>query len=210
MKRVIILFFILATGFLLYFQYVKYRKFSPPNAYDYSINTKDIDANYYNQVILNEYFEKATRLGNFAREQWHNYEIDVLSPDNTPQAQNASKYYQQLLTRVKFLEAKLIASQKLKSQGFDNKAIQFIEEKEIAPANLKTYWLIGDKVFRKGDKDKAIWEIQKLINQRGFNIQIDGFFSDETEQAVKKIQEKHQVYPSGIIDIDFLQVLLQK
>lgn len=210
MKRIIILFFVIAISFLLYFQYVKYRKFSPPNNYDYTINTKDIDANYHNQEMILEYFDKATRLGNFAREQWYNYEIDVLSPESTPQAQNTAKFYQEMLVRVKFLEAKLIASQKLRNQGFDNQAIKTIEEKQIAPENYKVYALMNNKIFKKGDKDKTIWEVQRAINEKYEKIQIDGFFSDETEQAVKKIQEKYQVYPSGIIDEEFAKLLFKK
>lgn len=210
MKRIIILFFIVSISLLVYFQYVKYRKFSPPNSYDYAINTKDIDVNYYNQAMVSEYFEKAVLLGNFAREQWYNYEIDVLSPENTPQAQNASKFYQQTLARVKFLEAKLINSMKLKNQGFDNSAIQLIEEKQIAPANLNVSAILNGKTFKKGDKDKAIWEVQKIINEKSQKIQIDGFFSDETEQAVKKIQEDAKIYPSGVIDEEFVRVLLKK
>ncbi|GAB4124631.1 MAG: hypothetical protein OHK0045_02110 [Raineya sp.] len=210
MKRLIVLFFILSTGLLVYFQYVKYRKFSFPNSYDYVMNTKDIDINYHDQAAVSEYFDKATRLGNFAREQWYNYEIDVLSPENTPQAQNAAQSYQQMLARIKFLEAKLIASQKLKAQGFDNFAIKTIEEKQISPENFKLHTLINGKTFKKGDRDKAIWEIQKLINTKGFKIQIDGFFSDETEQTVKTIQEQSKVYPSGIIDEEFVKLLLKK
>ncbi len=210
MKRLIILFFVIATAFLLYFQYVKYRKFSPPNHYDYDINTKEIDVNYYDQDKVSEYFEKATTIGNFAREQWYNYEIDVLSPENSPHAQNAAKQYQMLLARVKFLEAKLINAQKLKSQGFDNEAIKTIEEKQIAPANYRVFALIGGNTFKKGDKNKVIWEVQKIINEKGQKIQIDGFFSDETELAIKKIQEQAQTYPSGVIDEDFVKILLKK
>jgi len=210
MKRIIVLFFIVATIFLLYFQYVKYRKFSYPNEYDYVINTKEIDVNYHKPELVQEYFEKAVRLGNFAREQWSNYEIDVRSPENTPQAQNAAKLYEQMLARVKFLEAKLIASQKLKNQGYDNQAIALIEEKQIAPENLKVFLLVGNQTFKKGDENKAIWEIQKLINQKGIKIQVDGIFNEETEQAVKKLQQQANMYPSGLIDEDFVRLLLKK
>jgi murein L,D-transpeptidase YcbB/YkuD len=210
MKRIIVLFFVVATMFLLYFQYAKYRKFSYPNEYDYIINTKEIDVNYHKPELVQEYFEKAVRLGNFAREQWSNYEIDVRSPENTPQAQNAAKLYEQMLARVKYLEAKLIASQKLKSQGYDNQAIALIEEKQIAPENLKVFLLIDGKIFKKGDENKAIWEIQKLINQKGIKIQVDGIFNDETERAVKTIQEQAGNFPSGIMDEDFVKLLLKK
>jgi hypothetical protein len=210
MKRIFIFLFLVFLGLLTFFQYQKYRKFSYPNTYDYVINTQEIDVNYYEPALVKEYFETATYLGNFAREQWTNYGIDVLSSDiEIPQAKNAAQTYQTMLARVKFLEAKLIHSKKLKQQGFDNEAIAYIEKNGISEKNYSLHKLIAGKTFRKGDKDRAIWEIQKLISQKWQAIQIDGVFSDETEQAIKKIQQEKQSYPSGIIDEDFLKLLLQ-
>jgi peptidoglycan hydrolase-like protein with peptidoglycan-binding domain len=67
---------------------------------------------------------------------------------------------------------------------------------------------LAGRSFKKGDQNRVIWEIQKLINQKGNTIKIDGIFSEETELAIKKIQEQKQVYPSGILDEDFLKILL--
>lgn len=210
MKRIVVFLILVFLGLLTFFQYQKYRKFSYPNAYDYVINTQEIDVNYHEPALIKEYFETATYLGNFAREQWTNYGIDVLSSDiEIPQAKNAAQTYQTMLARVKFLEAKLIHSKKLKQQGFDNEAIAYIEKNGISEKNYSLHKLIAGKTFRKGDKDRAIWEIQKLISQKWQAIQIDGVFSDETEQAIKKIQQEKQSYPSGIIDEDFLKLLLQ-
>ncbi|PKQ67417.1 peptidoglycan-binding domain-containing protein [Raineya orbicola] len=210
MKRIVVFLILVFLGLLTFFQYQKYRKFSYPNAYDYVINTQEIDVNYHEPALVKEYFETATYLGNFAREQWTNYGIDVLSSDiEIPQAKNAAQTYQTMLARVKFLEAKLIHSKKLKQQGFDNEAIAYIEKNGISEKNYSLHKLIAGKTFRKGDKDRAIWEIQKLISQKWQAIQIDGVFSDETEQAIKKIQQEKQSYPSGIIDEDFLKLLLQ-
>lgn len=210
MKRIVVFLILVFLGLLTFFQYQKYRKFSYPNAYDYVINTQEIDVNYHEPALVKEYFETATYLGNFAREQWTNYGIDVLSSDiEIPQAKNAAQTYQTMLARVKFLEAKLIHSKKLKQQGFDNEAIAYIEKNGISEKNYSLHKLIAGKTFRKGDKDRAIWEIQKLISQKWQAIQIDGVFSDGTEQAIKKIQQEKQSYPSGIIDEDFLKLLLQ-
>ncbi len=210
MKRIIVFLFIFFLGSIAFFQYQKYRKFSYPNAYDYVINTQEIDINYHDFALVKEYFETATYLGNFAREQWTNYGIDVLSADmEIPQAKNAAHNYQTMLARVKFLEAKLMYSKKLKQQGFDNDAIAYIEKNGISEKNYALHKLIAGKTFRKGDKDRVIWEIQKLISQKWQPIRIDGVFSDETEQAVKKIQQEKQSYPSGVIDEDFLKLLLQ-
>ncbi|MCS6794756.1 MAG: peptidoglycan-binding protein [Raineya sp.] len=210
MKRIIIFLVLVFLGLLTFFQYKKFRKFSYPNSYDYVINTQEIDVNYYEPTLVKEYFETATYLGNFAREQWTNFGIDVLAPDmEIPQSKNAAQTYQTMLARVKFLEAKLINSKKLKQQGFDNEAIAYIEKNGISEKNYALHKLITGKTFRKGDKDRVIWEIQKLISQKIQPIRIDGVFSDETEQAVKKIQQEKQTYPSGVIDEEFVKLLLK-
>ncbi|KOY85582.1 hypothetical protein AD998_04930 [bacterium 336/3] len=208
MKRVFTFLIILLLGVLVFFQVKNYRKFSSKNAYDYVINTKDIDINYYDSKLVLEYFETATKLGNFAREQWVNHGVDVLFPENDNiQSINASTTYQKMLSRVKFLEAKLINSQKIKAQGFNNDAIAYIEKHGISEKQYAVHSMIMGKVFKKGDRDAIIWEVQKLINQKGITILIDGFFNDETEVAIKKIQEQKQVYPSGVLDESFIKLL---
>ncbi|MCU0439848.1 MAG: hypothetical protein MUC49_18345 [Raineya sp.] len=208
MKRIFVFLIIILLGTIVFFQVKSYRKFSSTNAYDYTINTKDIDINYYDQKLVLEYFEVGTKLGNFAREQWINHKIDVLSPENDNiQSINASQTYQKMLSRIKFIEAKLIASQKIKAQGFNNDAIAYIEKHGISEKQYAIHSITSGKTFKKGDKDIVIWEVQKLINQKGVSVQIDGFFSDETELAIKKIQEQKQVYPSGVLDESFVKLL---
>jgi|JI8StandDraft_2_1071088.scaffolds.fasta_scaffold03134_8 hypothetical protein len=210
MKRVFSLLIVILFGTLVFFQVKNYRKFSAPNAYDYVINTKDIDINYYDQKMVLEYFETATKLGNFAREQWANHGVDVLYPESDDiQSVNASGTYQRMLSRVKFLEAKLVYSQKIKAQGFNNETIAYIEKHGISEKQYAIHSMMAGKTFKKGDKDPVIWEIQKLINQKGTTIQIDGFFNDETELAIKKIQEQKQIYPSGVLDESFVKLLNQ-
>lgn len=210
MKRIVIFLIIIFLGLITFFQYKNYRKFAYPNNYDYAINMQEIDVNYHEPALVKEYFETATYLGNFAREQWSNYGIDVLAPDTkVPQAKNAAQTYQAMLARVRFLEAKLTFSKKLKQQGFDNEAIAYIEKNGISEKNYLVHKLTAGKFFQKGDKGKVIWEVQKLISQKFEPIRIDGIFNEETEQAVKKIQQQKQIYPSGIIDEEFIKLLLQ-
>jgi hypothetical protein len=209
MKRIFNFLVLISLATIIFFQVKSYRKFSTPNNYDYPINVKDIDVNYHNQKIVLEYFETATKLGNFAREQWLNHNIDVLFAEkDNPASINANITYQKMLSHTKLLEARLIQSQKLKSQGFDNEAIAYIESKGISEKQYAIHKLLAGRSFKKGDQNRVIWEIQKLINQKGNTIKIDGIFSEETELAIKKIQEQKQVYPSGILDEDFLKILL--
>ncbi|MDX1902633.1 MAG: peptidoglycan-binding protein [Thermonemataceae bacterium] len=208
MKRLFALFVVVAITVILFFEIKSYRKFSYPNSYDYVIKTKEIDINYYDSKLLLEYYNLATKVGTFAREQWSNFGIDVLSPAESTQAQNAAQNYQMMLARIKFIEGKLLQSQKLKSQSFDNEAIEYIEKNGISEKNYKIHKLLQKRVFKKGDEDMAVWEIQKLINAKGKTIRIDGIFNEETEQAIKDIQKEKNVYPSGLLDTDFLKLIL--
>jgi len=208
MKRVFAFLILVLLGVIVFFQFKNYRKFSTPNAYDYTINTKEVDINYHDQKAVIEYFETATRLGNYAREQWLNYDVDVLFPEkDNIQSVNASTTYQKMLSRIKFLETRLIYSQKMKTQGFSNDAIAYIEKHGISEKQYAIHSIMEGKTFRKGDKDAVIWEVQKLIHQKGNPIQIDGLYNEETEAAIKKIQAEKQVFPSGVLDESFVQLL---
>jgi len=208
MKRLFAFFVVVTLGSILYFEVKNYRKFSYPNNYDYSLKTKEIDVNYYDSKLLLEYYELASKIGTFARTQWSNFDIDVLTPEENTQAQNAAQNYQMMLARLKFIESKLLQSQKLKSQGLDNEAIAYIFSKGISEKNYQLHRLLQNKVFKKGDEDATIWEVQKIINTKGKTIRIDGIFNEETEQAIKDIQKEKNVYPSGLLDADFLRLIL--
>lgn len=210
MKRILFLLILIMLGTIGYNQYRQIRKFSPPNDYDYEAKTKAIDINYYDMQAVERYFELCYEVGRFARQAWYNHSIDVRFPDESnPQSIQASLHYNQLYKELQLLEARLIQSKQLKKQGFDNKAIRYIEEHGIAPQLYRAHRLLNGKALRRGDEGEAVWHIQKLISRKLQPIRIDGIFNQETEEAVKTLQTQWGMYPSGVVDVDFAHKLLQ-
>lgn len=209
MKRIIILLVFLALVVFGFSQYLRYKKFNAPNTYDYKVE-EGVDTNYHNQSDLADYYTTSYYIGSLAREMWYNHGIDVLFPDKSDtQSVNASLAYNQLLAKVKHLEAKLKESKRLKEQGFNNEDIKYMEEKGISEKIYLLHRLFGGQALKKGDRSEAVWEAQTLLVKAGFSIPIDGFFSDMTETAVKDFQKNRNLYPSGIIDIKTMKSLMQ-
>jgi hypothetical protein len=209
MKRIIILLVFLTIIVFGFSQYYKYSRFNAPNSYDYAV-AEGIDANYHSQSILADYYTTAYQIGALAREMWFNHGIDVLFADKSDiQSMNASLAYNQLLAKAKMLEGKLKESKRLKGVGFNNEAIKYMEEKGISEANYKVYQLLGDVPLKNGDKSEQVWDLQELLVKAGYEIPVDGFFSDKTESAVKEFQKAKNLYPSGVADMKTKKLIVQ-
>lgn len=55
---------------------------------------------------------------------------------------------------------------------------------------------------RKGNKTPAVGVLQKLLNSIGANLDVDGFFWDQTEKAVQSFQEAQRLTPDGMVGKD--------
>lgn len=209
MKRLALLILIVALPILTYFQYRKYRRFHPPTDYDYALSDS-IDAHYHDPVTLQQYYQNVYEIGHFARQQWHNQDVDVRYPDaDDPEAQRASQYYQQLLSTTAWLEDRLVTSRQLKDTGFDNAAIARIEREGLSPPN---YYLAEQQTLvglKKGDRGGGVWNLQKILVNKGYDIPVDGIFSEETETAVRDFQRKTDNYPSGEVDNILLSAIIR-
>ncbi|EAY28460.1 peptidoglycan-binding domain-containing protein [Microscilla marina] len=210
MKRIVVFILLVANVYLAINQYLKYRRYNPGRDYNYIAKTKEIDANYHDTKLVTEYFELAHKAGSFARKVWYNEGIDVLYEDQTnPQSQNAVQAYNQMLARIKHLEAKLIASKKMKAQGLDNKAIKFVEKKGITPKNYELFQRIEKQPIIKGDTTLLTWEVQNQLIKKGYKIPLDGKYRDVTEEAIMKFQIKNKIFASGKVDERTLRLLLK-
>ncbi len=209
MKRLALLILSITLPILTYFQYQKYRRFNPPVNYEYPLSDS-IDTNYHDPVTLQQYYQNVYEIGSFARSQWHHQGTDVRFPeDDDPEAKQASQYYQQLLSTTAQLEDQLIASQRLKDAGFDNQAIARIEQEGWSPQNYRLAQqqsLIG---LKKGSKGSDVWNLQKLLVNKGYDIPVDGIFNEVTENAVKDLQQQNGNYPSGIVDEGLLRAMMK-
>ncbi len=209
MKRILILLAVVCLVIIAVFQYMRYRKFNMPNSYDYKV-AENLDANYHNKSYLADYYTTAYQVGSIAREMWFNHGIDVMVADKSDtQSINATMAYQQLISKAKFLEGKLKESRRLKDLGLDNEDIKFIEDNGLSEKNYKIYKLIGGKALRNGDVSEAVWELQGLLVKVGYQIPVDGNFSDQTEGAVKEFQKAKNQFPSGIADMKTVKLLMQ-
>lgn len=199
MKKLLLLIVVIALVAVVFFQYKAYKRFNPPSDYNYVLSDS-IDVNYYDQVVVQQYYDNAYELGQFARSTWANRGIDVLFPSDDIESIEASKYYTSKTSLTKRLEDKLKYSASLKDMGYDNRAIEYIMKNGISPEH---HYYITNQNFiglKLGDKNHEVWEVQKALIAFGYEIPNDGVFGLETESALQLFQEKNDLYPSGIVD----------
>ncbi|TGB01674.1 peptidoglycan-binding protein [Halobacillus salinus] len=54
-------------------------------------------------------------------------------------------------------------------------------------------------VLRRGDKGRAVSELQRTLCASGYHLKIDGSFGPRTEAAVKQFQEDHAIEVDGLV-----------
>lgn len=208
MKRLLLILAIILCGIVGYFQYQDYRRFNPPSDYSFSISS-EIDVNYFDPLILQQYYENAYELASYGREKWANEGIDVRYPTEEEPSQRAADYYNKKLSITRKLQDLLTYSADLKKKGFNNRQIKDIMENGLSP---DTYKILHNTQFiglKRGDQSHEVWEIQKMFIDLGYEIPKDGKFGPETETAVKDYQIKNDLYESGAINENTLKKLLK-
>ena len=207
MKRLALILITMSLAIIAYFQYKSHQRFYPPSPYDYAVNDS-IDINYYDPVIVQQYYENCYEIGRFARSAWYNDDIDVRFPPGTQAAQDVAEAYGHLVVTTQRLEDLLLYSGRLKKEGFDNKAIAYIIEHGIPAGHYK---YIANKNFiglKPGTVSDEVWEMQKILIAKGYDIPKDGNFGQETETALQDFQQKHDLFPSGVLNERTLKTLL--
>jgi len=58
----------------------------------------------------------------------------------------------------------------------------------------------GSRVLRKGLSGCDVYELQGLLNICGYAIARDGFFEDQTYEAVMEFQQQHKLRETGMSD----------
>jgi hypothetical protein len=197
MKKLLFGIIIITLPLIVFFQYKDFKRFNPPTSYEYVVN-ENLDLNYHNYALVEEYFAKVVEISAYARKQWRNEGVDVRFPDQYSQTElNIAKYYNELLSRVQWLEAKLLESKQWKVKGYSNDDIQKIES-GISPEMIK--WLTEKEQLINtvlGDTGEYVWILQKQLVSKGFDHPFDGVFGSETKNALISFQEKNNLYPSG-------------
>lgn len=208
MKKLLTISIILAIGVYISVQYYKDRRFNPPSQYDYALSSK-IDKNFYDPMVVKNYYETALEAGTYARMLWNKKDIDVrFMDDESFESTKATDYYNSLIVTAKLLETKLEKSTALKSKGYSNLEIKRMFEEGIRPQDLifeENSYLLG---LKKGHNGSAAWEFQKLLNAKGDSVPVDGIFSRITVKRLQDFQKKNKLFPSGEIDKKTLKALL--
>ena len=58
----------------------------------------------------------------------------------------------------------------------------------------------GSRVLRKGLSGFDVYELQGLLNINGYTVERDGFFEDQTYEAVMEFQQQHKLRETGMCD----------
>ena len=59
-----------------------------------------------------------------------------------------------------------------------------------------------------GEKSAFVYELQKLLTKKGFDIPVDGVYQNITSDALKSFEEKNNLFPDGKVDLMTLKALL--
>jgi hypothetical protein len=209
MKQIIIFLLLIIVGILGYNTYSKYKRFNPPGStYQTPVN---IDLNYYDQEVVADYHQAVAKVNGHVAQMWSFHSIDVRAPKKDNEATKAAvATYEELMAKLKGLEAKLQESARLKEEGMNN--VQ-IEAKELgldtAKASLKSKkemllgWLEtapADFEFGIGSEGPLVYELQGILIKMGYKIEHDGIFRLATSSAVEAFETKNGFYADGRMD----------
>ncbi len=216
MKQILISVSIIIIALIAFGKYQQYERFNSTET-KHAIS-ETIDLNYHNQELVMNYYESVEVLNTYVSTQWNANKIDVIKPqkDNNP-TKIAVVEYARKLAKVNYYESLLEQSKELKTKGLSNNEIKLIEQKGITfEAYQKS--LSQNKIksmfnpsysLKLGEKSAFIYEIQKLLTQKGYDIPLDGVFEKMTTEALKAFEGKNQLFADGKLDVITLDLLLQ-
>ena len=200
MKQIIIFLLVIILGIIGYNLYNKYQRFSLEN-YEYKIPS-DIDINNADRGDLLNYYEAIEAANGYLITQWSANSIDVRNPINDRETTVAAvNEYRKKLAAVGYYEA-LVKNPKK-------------EEVEAPPSKLERKKELIKKMFkdnpnsiRLGEGSPMVYEIQRLLIDKGYQIEHDGLFKNQTFNALKSFEEKHGLFVDGKLDAITLSILL--
>ena len=218
MKKILL--FILAVIILIfgYSEYKEYQRFHPENANIKS--AENIDLNYHNQETVYNYHDALEAANNYMQMQWSANGIDVRSPENDDEETTlAVAEYGKKVAKLNYYKAILEQSKSLKSQGLTNDGIKSFETKDVsveafdraqteANFNNQILDMMPEKALYSGEKSAFIYEMQKLLVKKGYDIPVDGVYKNITSDALKNFEEKNNLFPDGKIDEMTLKTLM--
>ena len=204
MKQIIIFLLLCIVGLIGYGQYKKYKRFSF-SEYAYKI-PETIDISKADKGLLLDYFEEVEAVNGYVITQWSSEEIDVRNPKSDDDEEMAAvSEYRKKLANVKFYEAQLLnPSEKKETITVLSEA----DEKKLLISKMFNH-NPGANSLRLGERSALVYEVQRLLIEKGNSIVHDGLFRAETFNALEAFEAKHGLFPDGKLDAITLEYLLK-
>jgi hypothetical protein len=216
MKQLIILLLLIIAFIIGFGKYNQYKRYNSPNV-DYKTE-KTLDLEYHNQDLVLNYYKAIENLNSYVMMQWTANSIDVRTPeDDNEETKLAVTKYAEKLATINYYETKLEKSSSLKTKGFSNSEIRYLEETGtdlksynnlLAINKIKSMFDTNEKLVY-GQKSALIYEVQKRLTAKGFKITLDGVYQIETLQAIKAFEEKNNLFTDGSLDVLTLDALFK-
>ncbi len=198
MKRLFYIITIICLPLIAFFMFDSYRRHHPESVYAYQ-PAEGIDHNYYDPDVLLRYHQLCEEIGSYGRYCWKEEKVDVLREDNTDgEAGQMIQRYQSLKAAAKYLEGKLVQSQKWKAEGYNNEQVARAEDGRSTEGESTPQ--IGP-LAKLGEQNALIMAAQEKLQAKGYKLQVDGIFRTETETVIKQFQTDQAISPSGILDL---------
>lgn len=216
MKKIIIVIAIIIITLIGFGKYQQYQRFHSEDA-QYKTEAV-LDLNYHNQEMLMQYYEAVEGLNSYSTLQWHSDKIDVRKPtDDDAKTLAATAIYAKKLARLKYLEAKLEQSANLKAKGLSNQAIKALETEGVSLETLEERHQKKNikamfnpiRTIRLGERGALVYEVQKLLVKKGYDLPADGVFASKTAQALESFEAEQKLFPDGKLDMLSLEALLK-
>lgn len=219
MKQIIIVLLTITVLFLGYNIYRNYERFHYAGA-NYVCSQK-IDKNYHDQSVVINYQQAIADANSYVKSSWSNDDVDVRNPEDKDKQTNAIvSNYSKKVAIIKLYEDKLAQSAKMKSEGLTDKDVINFEKSGFESKNYKDFIVKNfltesfknnpEKYSLKvGDYSSFIFELQKILVEKGYNIPVDGIFKDITAKAISEFERKNNLFPDGKLDQLTLNYLLQ-
>ncbi|MCS7074874.1 MAG: peptidoglycan-binding protein [Bacteroidia bacterium] len=212
-KLLIILIAVIVLQFAIR-QLIAWRRFEQL-PYRKSPSTQ-VDSQFYNPGELRRYYALIEEQNSFVRGLYFYDGIDVLHPDPDEKEEiSYAKQYQERQAEIQYLENRLLLSRKYRDAGYTSTEIKQMLEMGISPSGYLLSKILRSTapgfVLKQGEKNSSVvWEVQKILTEKGYMIPIDGVFGIETYEAIRDFQKKNRLFPSGVIDEFLLYNLFQQ
>ncbi len=205
MKAIIIFLLAIIVAIMGYNFYYTWQRFHPPN-YHYTAQVQ-VPKNHPNKSLLLNYQEAVEKLNGYVITQWSANNIDVRNPEDDDDATKAAvQEYASKLATVTYFENQLMVDELKEKKEQENLSAEHQRKRLIE----KMFYINPlENEFKLGEESALIYEVQRILIEKGATIQQDGLYQLATQTALKDFEEKNNLFPDGKLDALTLSALLK-